>query len=178
MNCPPQGVEVEVPPSVVLVGDAGGVEVKPDHLRAGLGPRPRPQRLSLRPAGDVLPHQLRHISAEGLHVLAAVLRVAGQDRHGRRLAVESEGGRRQTAQLGGAKSRVRGEGVDPQPVRACQTAERLAVAGRLDEQVEALFTESSPGVANVHVGILPGQVRQRVNAAAAILHEPLRERSD
>jgi hypothetical protein len=68
-------VEVEVVAGIILVGDPGSSQVVPEHLcnYARLGSRPQ---LGMGySAREVVAQHLRHVRAEGLHILPPALRI-------------------------------------------------------------------------------------------------------
>ncbi|HEY7314682.1 MAG TPA: hypothetical protein VH643_35365 [Gemmataceae bacterium] len=174
----PQGVEVSVQRAVRSldsVGDAGGVEIDPQHFGtfAAACPRPAPDGLSGGPPAQIIAQQFGHLRGDRLHFHLAVLRVPRGQSDSWRLGVEVECLRCQAGEGRRPEpGRARG-GIQMEAIRTGQAAKRpIAPRGDRQQTPQLVGRQLAPIVPAVCLDVTAFQMDQRIVAHAAVLHQP------
>jgi hypothetical protein len=169
-----QGVEVREP-ILVLVGDAGGLQVGFHGIqdrptaRGEDGPPPGPP-------GQPGAQEGRQGGLDGLHVAAAALAIPGLDRDRGTGAIQVERLRGQGLHLLGAEPRPGCDAVEHGAVGAAEPALGGAAPGGRDQPLQLGHREGAALAAAIRLGMLRGlQVGQQVLASPAVAPQPPRE---
>jgi hypothetical protein len=178
----PQGVKIGVQRPVRPVHDirdARRRQVRLEHVRRPVRPRPRPHRHTGRLAAQVIIQGLHHFRRQGLRYRLAVLGVPGGQRRRRRYAVEVEGLGGEGREFARAEPGSARRQVEVEPVHAGQASEgRVAAPGGLQQPRHLGRREVAPVVAAVEADVPALQTRERVAVESVVIDQPAGELLD